>query len=673
MQGKLFFITLKRQVIILFFIVIFFALWFAPQDYLKIFDSQKEYLPYHTLLEVFSVVVSAMIFSISWEASKAQKSLNLTIISSLFLGVALLDVVHALSYEGMPPFLGESGTEKTIFFWLMARTMAVISIFYISFSQIRTYRLKLTPYAILSAILIATALLLVFGSYFLDLFPSTFNKESGLTPFKIYYEWALAFVLIMCTLYLLGRNKENLHDFNQEDLVSAIIVMILSELLFTRYVVVSDYLNFTGHLFKSVSYYFLYRAIFEQKIRKPYLELEQKNNTILELYKKAEEATKAKSQFLANMSHEIRTPMNSILGMAELLAETDPTQEQKNYLEVLTKASEHLLSIINDILDLSSIESGKTHLNADTFKLSDAFESVYSLTLPLANKKNIELSYHIDAKVPNLVIGDFNKFNRVLINLISNAIKFTDRGYVSVGAHLSKIEADILEIIIQVKDSGIGISEEQKKFLFKSFSQLDSNNTRRYSGSGLGLSISKKIIELMNGKIWLESEIGKGSVFTFLVQLKLPAQQESLLSTPPNENSASRIEQKNVNGIAAKNLLLAEDSEDNRKLVELFLKSYNYHIDTAKDGIQAVTRVKGKKYDLILMDMQMPFMSGYEATQEIRKYELANNLAPTPIVALTACAFEGDEEKCLESGCTSYLSKPVRKNELVKKISELIQ
>lgn len=666
------FLPKNLQITLLIHIILFLFIWLFIDPNLRVFSSNLEYLPFHALLETFSIIISTSIFILGWETANSQKSLSLSLASSLFLSVAILDFIHSFSYEGMPAFISMSGSEKAIYFWLMARTMSTLAILFISLNRGQFKTNKFNCRLILGITLLITLVICWIGFKHLDFFPNTFHTEQGLTPFKIYYEWALILIEGIVALILLSQRKDLVLEFNIEYLLMSIIVMILSELLFTRYILVNDFYNFAGHLFKTSSYYFLYRAIFVQNIKKPFIELGNKNNLIMELYKKAETATIAKSEFLANMSHEIRTPMNSILGMTELLRESHLTREQLNYVNLLSKAGEHLLALINDVLDLSSIESGKNNLTNDTFELQTAIETVYNLSLESCKRKGLEFKYNIDNNVPRFVAGDYNKFNRILINLVNNAVKFTDKGFIHISVQLVNSTQEYFDILVKVVDSGIGISSEDQKLLFKNFSQIDTKKTRKYGGTGLGLSIAKKIVELMHGKIWVESQPGKGSKFCFTARFENPKDKSSVTI---QKQSIESLEKKIITSLdtkLAKEILVAEDSEDNRALIDLFIKNLNLNVDHVEDGMAAFDNFKKKKYDLVLMDMQMPLMSGYEATVEIRRYEDENNLERTPIIALTASAFEGDEELCLSAGCTSYLSKPVRKAALIKKIESYL-
>jgi len=528
----------------------------------------------------------------------------------------------------------------------------------------------------------------------------------------------------------------------------------------------------------------------------------------------AERANEAKSVFLASMSHEIRTPMNAIIGMAELLYDTSLSREQKGFVETLEKAGDTLLSLINNILDLSKIEAGDVELEKVDFDLGELIEGTCDVMSVRARKRDIEFLSRVETDVPVNLVGDPSRLRQVIVNLIGNAIKFTERGEVVLNVALLKandpnyVESDSDKgvcLLFSVKDSGIGIPKDKQDQVFESFKQADSSTTRRYGGTGLGLSICKKITKLMGGEIWVESEIGKGSKFCFttvfdfqeeietfvkpgevdvkgistlivddnatnrlilremlsvwdaeiteaeggkeaisiikskysknkpfdlvLLDCRMPEvdglgvakflrkQKNSdattimMLSSDYKPNDFKQIDKYGIGAYLLKpikrrelknailttlglwkgqiekgkleekskpkltmshlKILLVEDNPDNRLLIEAFLKKFPIEIDEAENGQVAVDKFKDNKYDIVLMDMQMPVMDGFTATKIIRDWEKKNNRSETPILALTAYAMKEDRDKTLEAGCSDYLTKPLKKEKLLETLRRL--
>jgi PAS domain S-box-containing protein len=376
----------------------------------------------------------------------------------------------------------------------------------------------------------------------------------------------------------------------------------------------------------------------------------------------AESASRTKSDFLASMSHEIRTPMNAIIGIADLLAKTVLSPEQDKYVQIFRRAGDNLLYLINDILDLSKVEAEQLELERTGFSLKDLLEKVTEMLAGRAHEKGLALVCEIAPEVPGDRVGDPTRLRQVLLNLVGNAIKFTESGEVTLRVAPDENAALPGALRFTISDTGIGIPGEKLGAVFERFTQADSSTTRKHGGSGLGLTISKRLVELMGGRIWVESEVGKGSVFSFAVPLEIwrraTQQAAVLVGTDPEPP------------LRALQILVVEDSPDNRTITVAFLKDTPYQVEIAENGALAYEKFIAGHYDLVLMDRQMPVMDGLTATRAIRQWEQANHRPPTPIIALTASALKGDQEKCVAAGCTGYLTKPIKQQVLLQAIKE---
>jgi len=368
----------------------------------------------------------------------------------------------------------------------------------------------------------------------------------------------------------------------------------------------------------------------------------------------AMEASRLKSQFLANMSHEIRTPMNGVLGAGNLLAATDLTDEQRAYVDILSSSGQALLTIINDVLDLSKIEAGRLELEPSTFTLLDPFTEVVNLLAPQASAKNVRLSLNADADLPLSVVGDAGRLRQVVTNLVGNAVKFTNVGHVLVDVSAESRSSGDIMMCCAVTDSGIGIAEQDVARLFAEFSQLDTSNARRFGGTGLGLAISDRLVRLMNGEIGCTPNAGGGSTFWFTAPFAL-ARPDS-----PARNDVAVASTATPRGTAAASapaILIVEDNETNALILTHMLKLLGYRSDTVSNGADALEAASRETYSTILMDCQMPVMDGFTTTRRLRSRFAGD--PRIPIVAITATATTEDQERCLAAGMDDYLPKPI--------------
>ena len=651
------------------------------------------YVPLHTLLETIAIVIALLVFAVGWNAYTRERPVNIMLLACAFLGVGLLDFSHMLSFPGMPDFVTPSSLPKAIDFWLAARALAACALFAVVLVPWRLKASNAIRYALLAAVLAVTALAHWLFLFHPDMVPRTFVPGQGLTVLKIGAEYTIIVLNLLTAIVLLTRAR-GAQTFNVAALFGAVCAMAMSEFFFTLYTSATDIFNLLGHVYKIVSYLFLYRAIFVESIEAPYhrlhaalgeislfnAELEhrvaERTMQVEEARQAAEAANRAKGTFLATVSHEIRTPMNGVLGMLELLSLTKLDGEQRTTLEVVRASGKSLLRIIDDILDFSKIEAGKLEIRPEAASIAAAIESVRNIFAGNANSKGVLLKHGTDPRISPAVLVDPLRLRQILNNFVSNAIKFTTKGSIEIKAELVECADGQDRVRFSVTDTGIGIAAATQQQLFQPFAQAEANTAHRYGGTGLGLAICRRLAEMMGGSVEMVSVLGKGT--TMSLNLTLPiADPKELKKTDPEtgrdlddtttrmRRMAPTVAQAEIEGTL---VLVVDDHPTNRMVLLRQVNNLGYAAEIAENGVEALNKWKSGRFAAVISDCNMPEMDGYELARCIRGLESANGGTRTPIIACTANALGGEAEKCFAAGMDDYLVKPVELSALLRKL-----
>ena len=616
------------------------------------FTSLYSYLLFHTIAEIFSIIVACSMFMIAWNSQKYIQSSYLIFIAIAYLFIAGLDLLHTLSYKGMNIFQDYDYYANQL--WIAARFLESVTLFIAFYFVGRKQNFQ--PLWILFIYTIIFSLI-VLSIFVWKIFPICFIEGQGLTPFKKISEYVIC-LIIVADMKILMRNRGQFESSVFQLLYWSMISTIIAELAFTFYISNYGFSNLVGHYFKILSFYFIYRAIIQTGIQKPYdlifRELSQKEKYLQKARKAADIANQAKSEFIAKMSHELRTPLNGILGYSQILKrDRQLTSSQQSGISVIERSGKHLLGLINDILDLSKFESKQTPSNKTHYFFTSSLNDISNMLRIKAQKKKISFQTQFDINLPQAVYADEKQISQVLINLLGNAIKFTDQGQVTFKVEcVGKKDQDTLTIRFIIEDTGIGIDDDDIEAIFKPFKQVG-EQSRFTEGTGLGLYISRELIQLLGSELQVKSKKGKGTSFWFDLTL-IPSNESDVVVKACDQPVYGYVDNITKKTRFIK-VMVVDDRWENRVVLTDYLYSLGFEVFEAINGKECIQKFQQEPVDVILMDLVMPEMDGYEASLEIRKI----SRQPVKIIIVSASHRKLSDIELKAKGVDAFIEKPL--------------